>query len=334
MNTLTINLKREFWEHRSLYIAPLVWAAIITVMFAYVIFFVVPHDMGPHGNFNGHISMGPDGADATAELSDAERKQVADAIARSAAQSHGPTQKVYAAAYLGNSLLVAGFACIVVFFYLIDCLYSERRDRSILFWKSLPISDAQVVLSKLAIALVIVPLGAILLAMAMQLVMLAMVWLRFHGSAVWGAFPDWSFVEWFKSLVMALGLGLVGVLWYAPIAGYLLLMSSWARRNVFLWAVLPPIALIVLELFFFHTSIVARFFGERFVGFVRQIHVDPTAFNVGSRDGGAAPARVNDIFNTFDLSGVFMHADMWLGLVAAAAMVFVAIRLRRYRDES
>jgi hypothetical protein len=111
-------------------------------------------------------------------------------------------------------------------------------------------------------------------------------------------------------------------------------MSSWARRNVFLWAVLPPIALVVLELFFFHTNNVARFFGDRFVGFVRQIHVDPNAFSMGGRDGAAPSARVDDVFSTFDLSGVFMHVDVWLGLLAAAAMVFVASRLRRYRDES
>jgi ABC-2 type transport system permease protein len=229
---------------------------------------------------------------------------------------------------------VTTFTSIVVFFYLLDCLYAERRDRSILFWKSLPISDSRVVLTKLAVALVVVPLGAILLAAAMQLVIGLMVWLRFHGTPLGAHVPDWSLLSWFKSLLVALVLGLGGVMWYAPIAGYLLLMSSWARRNVFLWAVLPPAALAALEGFFFHSMHVLRFLGWRFTGYTHLLHLDPSTLNVGMRANSEDLPHITDVMSQLDMSGMFMNLEVWAGLAVAAAMTFAAIRLRRYRDDT
>lgn len=332
MNSMTIHVRREFWEHRSLWIAPAIWAGIITLMFAWIIFVVVPHEIGKDG-----ITMGPD-AQTMSQLSESDRKEVEAAIAEARERHHEPTREekdtIFSFSYLAITGLVSVFACVVVFFYLIDCLYAERRDRSILFWKSLPISDARVVLTKLAVALVVVPVGAILLAGVMQVLIGFMVWLRFHGTPVTEHIPDWSVLTWFKSLIVSLVLSLGGVLWFAPIAGYLLLMSSWARRNVFLWAVLPPVALCALEGFFFHSTHVLQFIGWRFVGFLKLLRLDTSAINVGTRDRGSDLPHITDTLSQLDMSGMFLNADVWVGLAAAAAMVFVAIRLRRYRDES
>jgi ABC-2 type transport system permease protein len=332
MNSRTIHIRREFWEHRSLWIAPAVWAGIITLMFAWVIFVVIPQQIGHDG-----IVMTPD-AQTMSQLDEADRKEVEVAIADARQNHHEPTDEekdtFFAFSYLAITGLVTTFACIVVFFYLIDCLYAERRDRSILFWKSLPISDAQVVLSKLAVALVVVPLGAILLAAVIQLLIGLMVWLRFHSTVIGVHLPDWSLVAWFKSLLVSLVLGFGGVLWYAPIAGYLLLMSSWARRNVFLWAVLPPVALVALEGFFFHSINVLKFIGWRFSGYTRLLHLDPTVLNVGTRNSGDDLPHITDVLSQLDMSGMFLNAEVWVGVAAAAAMVFVAIRLRRYRDDT
>jgi ABC-2 type transport system permease protein len=331
MNSQVIHIKREFWEHRSLWIAPLVWAGIITLMFAWTVFFVIPHVTGHDGAF-----MSAD-AEALSQLSESDRREVQKAVAEAKQHSlhdSGDKDTFFAFSYLALSGLVTGFASIVVFFYLIDCLYSERRDRSILFWKSLPISDARVVLSKLAVALVVVPLGALLLGAAMQLLMVFMVWARFHGTAIGAALPDLTLLAWFKSQAVALALAVGGVLWYAPIASYLLLMSSWARRNVFLWVVLPPAALAALEGFFFHSTRVLEFIGWRFTGYVRLLHVDPNALNVGARDEAESISRVGDVLSKLDLSGMFLNAEVWIALVVTAGMVFAAIRLRRYRDEN
>ena len=332
MNTKAIHIRREFWEHRSLWIAPAVWAGIITLMFAWVIFAVIPKEIGRDG-----IVMNPD-PQTMSQLSEADRKEVEVTIAEARGKHHEPSAEekdtFFAFSYLAITGLVTTFACIVVFFYLIDCLYAERKDRSILFWKSLPISDAHVVLSKLAVALVVVPLGAILLAGVIQLLIGLMVWLRFHGTTIAMHLPDWSLLAWFKSLLVSLVLGLGGVLWYAPIAGYLLLMSSWARRNVFLWAVLPPVALVALEGFFFHTINVLKFLGWRFSGYTRLLHLDPSVLNVGTRNNGDDLPHITDVLSQLDLSGMFLNVEVWVGVAVAAAMVFVAIRLRRYRDDT
>jgi len=161
-----------------------------------------------------------------------------------------------------------------------------------------------------------------------------MVWLRFHGTPVWVALPEWSFIAWFKSMIVSVVVSLGGVLWFAPIAGYLLLVSSWARKNVFLWAVLPPVALCALEGFFFHSTQVLQFIGWRLVGFVKLLHVNPSALSVGTRDSKEDLPHITDVLSQLDMSGMFTNAGMWVGVAVAAALVFATIRLRRYRDES
>lgn len=332
MNSLTIHIRREFWEHRSLWIAPTIWVALITLMFAWTIFAVIPSHIGKDG-----IVIEPDGQ-TMSQLGEEDRKAVEKTIAEARERHHQPNaaekETFFAFSYLASTAIVTLFAIIVVFFYLIDCLYAERRDRSILFWKSLPISDAQVVLSKLAVALVVVPLGAILLAGVMQLLIALMVWLRFHGTPLWVELPEWSLLAWFKSLVVALVVGLGGVLWCAPVAGYLLLASSWARKNVFLWAVLPPIALSGLEGFFFHTTHVAQFIGWRLFGFVKLLHLNPSALNVGTRDSREDLPHITDVMSQLDVSGLYTSLGVWAGVAVAAVLVFIAIRLRRYRDDT
>jgi ABC-2 type transport system permease protein len=327
MNTLPVQIRREFWEHRSLWIAPLVWVGIITVMSLWTIFVLIPNH-GPQPMIMGL------NAENMAQLSEEDRRQVEAAMAEAAKFPDERKQSVYAFSYLAITGLINVFVVIVVFFYLIDCLYAERRDRSILFWKSLPISDMQVVLSKIAVALVVVPLGALLLAAATQLLLFTMIWLKFHGTVIGAAMPDWSLVAWLKSQAVALGATMGGVMWYAPIAAYLLLVSSWARRNVFLWAVLPPVSLMALEGFFLRSANVANFLGQRFAGHFKAMDIDPNSFDTRTRDSSDELPRVDDVFDALDLSGMFTNAEVWLGLMAAAAMIYVTVRLRRFRDDS
>jgi ABC-2 type transport system permease protein len=195
----------------------------------------------------------------------------------------------------------------------------------------MPVSDAHIVLSKLAVALVVVPIGALLLAALTQLVLFVVIWLRFHGTVIGEIMPDWSFISWFRSQLIALGTTLGGVMWYAPIAGYLLLISIWARRNVFLWAVLPPVSLVALEGFFFHSTNVLEFLGRRFSGYITEMNLDSTGFRNRRLD---QMPRVDDVFSAIDLSGMFTSVEAWIGIAATAAMIFVTIRIRRYRDDS
>jgi ABC-2 type transport system permease protein len=323
MNTMLILVKREFWEHRSLWIAPLVWAAIIIVMSGWLLFVVIPRH-APQGMIDATSVEQIQG------LSDKDREEVRRAIA-SAKDSDIPNTAI-SFSFLGISQFISGFTTIVVFFYLIDCLFTERRDRSILFWKSLPLSDSQVVLSKLATALIVVPIGVVLLAAATQFILYALFLLRFDGTVYSNFLADWNLASWLRAVVVEFAIMLCGVIWYAPIAAYFLLLSVWARKLVFLWAIVPLIAVPALEGFFFHTKHVLDFIGQRFGGFIEKMNLDESAFNVGTH--GRPGPRISDVLSSLDMSGVLLSAETWLGVAAAAALVAATIRIRRYRDDT
>ncbi len=124
-------------------------------------------------------------------------------------------------------------------FYCLDALYGERRDRSILFWKSLPVSDLTTVLAKASIPLVVLPLIVFAITVATQLIMLLLSSLRPAGERLecrrrCGDTCRSSRCEPCCSTAWS-----VIALWYAPIYAWLLLISAWARRAAFLWAALP-----------------------------------------------------------------------------------------------
>jgi ABC-2 type transport system permease protein len=313
--TFPMLIRRELWEHKSLWIAPLVWVGLITVFFTWGII------QGPDPD--ARIIMDMQSMD---QMNEHERREMQKAIDL----PQDRKESIFAVSFLAIFGMISVFMTIVVFFYLIDCLYTERKDSSILFWKSLPVSDAEVVLSKLAVAMVVVPIGVILLTAAMQFLLYIIVWLRVHDTVIGEVMPDWSFVAWLRSQVVALGVTLGGVLWYAPIAAYLLLLSAWAKNKVFLWAVLPPIGLSVLEKVFQGSSHIAQFIARRFAGYIEEMRLDPNAFEPNNE---RLPA-VSDVYDAFHLSNVFQTPEMWLGVAAAGALIFVAIRIRRYRDDS
>ena len=323
MNTYLMLVRRELWEHRSLYIAPLVWAGILIVLSTWLLYVIIPQH-APQGLLDATSVEQIQG------LSESDRREIREALASGEAQE--VTKEAISFSFLGISQMISGFACLVVFFYLIDCLFTERRDRSILFWKSLPVSDTQVVLSKLIVALVIVPIGVVVLAALTQFVLLSLFWVRFSGTVFTEILADWNFVSWMSAIGVELAILLCGVIWYVPIAAYFLLLSAWARKLVFLWAIVPLAALPLLEFVFFQTNHVLKFIGQRFAGYVQLMQLDERAFNMGTRDSSGP--RISDVLSRIDVSGVLLSPETWLGVAAGAAMVFVAIRLRRYRDET
>ncbi len=320
MNTMLMLVRREFWEHRSLWIAPLVWVGLIIVMSMWGT--VLSMQIDDVVLFGQH-----DTVEEIPGLNTEEREHLSNFIALP------DDQKASMVAFMQLSLagVISGLVLIVVFFYLIDCLYAERRDRSILFWKSMPVSDAQVVLSKLAVALVVMPIAVLVLATATQLVVSLIYWLRFNGSVVMEMVPAFSVKGWFAAMWVSLLFTVGGVLWYVPVAGYLMIMSVWARRAVFLWAVLPPAALMLLEKMFFNSEHVAKFVGRRLVGFIQEMEVNGARFDKG---GNEHIPGIGEVLDSFRFSGLFMHYELWLGLLAGAALIYATIRIRRYRDES
>src|SRR5438132_9069135 len=273
------SVKRELWENRSIYIAPLIIA--IVVLFGFL------------------VSTGglPERRQAVLLLDPAKARAAIDTP------------------YNVAAIMLIFTAFIVGVFYCLDALHGERRDRSILFWKSLPVSDATTLLSKAMVPLVVLPLVTLAIIVATQLVMLlwTSVLLITHGmspASTWTYFPLFR-----NSFILLYGLAAIA-LWHAPIYGWVLLISGWARRATFLWAVLPFLAIAFFERITFGTSHFASMLKDRLMGFA------PTAFAFKMHSVDCPQLTPGTYLST---------PGLWLGLIFAAAFVAAAVRLRRYR---
>jgi ABC-2 type transport system permease protein len=268
-------VRRELWEARSVWVAPAVLAAILvvgTLLGALLTGTISLDGLGPDQAAKVHQKLTPDHLDGIAALA------------------------------LGFiALLFLVLVMFTQFLYAVDALYGERRDRSILFWKSMPVSDTVTVLTKLAVALLVVPLLGFLLV--------TLIYPAIYGIAAIGvpafaqASGGWNSLAWLRaegSLLLAL---LVSALWYAPLAAWAMLFSVLSTRLPLVSALAPVLAAGICESVLFQTSHVWRFLRERITPFM---------------DGVAGIQRL----------------DLWLGLAAAAAMMFAVIRLRRYRDDT
>ena len=208
---------------------------------------------------------------------------------------------------------------VVSVFYCLDALHGERRDRSILFWKSLPVSDVSTVLAKASIPLVILPLLTFAITVAMQWLMLLLssAVVLVSGLSVATLWTNVSFLR--MSWLLLYHVLTAHALWPAPIYCWLLLVSGWPRRATFLWAALPLVAIAGVEQIVFHTWHFASLVGSRLMG------VAPTATSTSS-----------DMFPTdpmthIDLGRFLSSPSLWIGLGAAAIFLAAAVRLRRYQ---
>jgi ABC-2 type transport system permease protein len=207
---------------------------------------------------------------------------------------------------------------IVSVFYCLDALHSERRDRSILFWKSLPVSDVTTVLAKLSIPLVVLPLLVFAIIVAMQSIMLLLssLILLGMGQSVAALWTKLGFLR--MSMLLVYHLLTAHALWPLPVYCWLLLVSGWARRATFLWAALPLVAIGGVELIVFRTWHFAALVGSRLIGAAPAFDSPDNMFPSGPMTHIAA--------------GTFLSsAGLWIGLVVAAVFLAAAVRLRRYQ---
>jgi ABC-2 type transport system permease protein len=283
------SVRRELWENHSLYLAPLAVAAL--GLFGFLISLIHP----PTNQQMGLAPIDP---------------------------SFEPTGLSMPYSHAGMLLTLT--ALIVAIFYCLDALHGERRDRSILFWKSLPVSDLTTVLAKAGIPLVILPLIVFAIVVAMHLIMLllSITTLLIRGGSV---ATLWSQLPLFQLQCVLLYSLVVITLWYAPIYAWLLLVSAWARRATFLWALLPPMAIALVELITFHTLHFGSLLKDRLFGF------DATAFNLTMPDGNTVDPHFIPV-SQITLGRFLGTPGLWIGLVFAALFLAAAIRLRRYRE--
>ena len=212
-----------------------------------------------------------------------------------------------------------GTAFIVGVFYSLDALYGERRDRSILFWKSLPVSDLSTVLSKFAIPLVILPLLSFAIAVVTQFMMLLLSSAGLAGSGLSVGTLGARMSFFHMSLMLLYHILTVHGLWYAPIYGWLLLVSAWARRAPFIWAFLPAFVIWGVEKIAFRTSY--------FLGMLQYRLTGPQPSTTTARSG-----NLMEMMSALTPVQFFSTPGLWVGLAVAAIFLAAAARLRRYRE--
>lgn len=282
-------VRREFWEHRYLWLAPVLVAALLALS---PLLGDAALDLPPFGSAESRVAL--------------------------------------------STLVQLGLwvpLCVVMSFclayYLLECLYGERKDRSILFWKSFPVSDALTVWSKALVAVVIVPLGVFVLALLTHLVFSAILDLRFTlGNQSLVVFDA---VEWFRTELTLLLVLVLSVLWYAPWGAYLLAISAWAKRSPFLWATLPLVLAPMLERMVFGTRYLWHFISYRNFGIWSKLGIGHGQGHLITHNH-VRPFGV--LLEDLDFRGAFTDVDLWLGVAAAVALTCLAIRIRARRDDT
>jgi ABC-2 type transport system permease protein len=280
------SVRRELWENRSIYMAPLIAAGVVLFGFGLTAF----------------------------NLPKLRR----NALALESTRMRAAIELPYDAA----AMMIMFTVFIVGIFYCLDALYGERRDRSILFWKSLPVSDLTSVLSKAIVPLAILPLLTFVIVLATQFIMLLISTAVLLPSGLAGT--TWQLLPWPRlSLMLLYGL-VTSALWEAPVFAWLLLVSSWARRATFLWAVLPWLAISAIEKLAFDTTFFIRMLVRRLTGGFEEgfvvVHYPKDAH-----------VPIVDRLTQLDPLKFVSSPGLWIGLVFAAGFLIAAVRLRRYR---
>jgi ABC-2 type transport system permease protein len=288
-------VRRELWEYRSIYIAPFATAGFLILL---VLLAVMKAGINAQ-TLSGNISNGRD--DFT----------------------------FLWIPYMLIAAPVVGIGVLVAIIYCLGALHGERQDRSILFWKSLPVSNLITVLSKACVPIALIPLVSFVAAIFAQLVIFAVTSIIFPLFAAKGQFvlaglpadPHTVGMLWaqvpigYLALAMLYGL-LATALWYAPLYAWLLLVGGWARRMTLVWAVAPIAGLMLVERIVFRADYLGITLRDRLFGLM------PIAFT-----------RVN-YGHLPDLTpGRFLSdPGLWMGLCVAVVLLGVAVWLRRYRQ--
>jgi ABC-2 type transport system permease protein len=325
MKTMKWLLRREFWEHKgALLWAPLVVATLMIVLVSTGLLWgaraaelnIVTRD----GHTSSHVTSLASGY---ATMSATERQEMVTLIANN---------------FMAPSAPLYIMMAFIAFFYCLGALFDERRDRSILFWKSLPVSDAQTVLSKVVTAILVTPLIVIAFSVFMSVLLglIGGIGLALKGVNLFG--PVLASGDLYLTPLRTLGLLPVYMIWALPTVGWLMLVSAWARSKVFLWAVGTPVIAILavkwidyllglrIDMDWFVQNIIARGLIGLFPGnWLALTRIEPDLLKEGHT------LMMGKVFEQSWMTVATPHA--LIGAAVGIAMIFGAIRLRRWKDE-
>ena len=312
-------LRREYWENRGgFFWGPVIAGAIIVGL--NLILAVI-------GSIAARRSMGSSGF----VFDHADTHEVGQALGA-----------------MGDGMLVGGVivACIVlafvVFFYALGCLYDDRRDRSILFWKSLPVSDGQMVLSKLAWALVLAPVLAVAIGLLIGLALWLISALTITVNGVPAAHAVFTQSHPLRIIGGVLACLPVYMAWALPTIGWLMFCSAAARSQPFRWAVrVPVLACVVISMTTILPGVAIAhdrvWYTLAYRGLFSAVPGAWFPTISGVVDSSSAINTPDDLAGAINLARswqAFASADLWIGAVVGIALIAAAIRLRRWRDEA
>jgi len=320
MNTMKMLVKREYWENKG----GIFWAqaivgsfyALMLVIGITIAMFSVKH--GDGANFNG-VSV----HELSSHMTEQDKLEAAQGLSATYIPSVAPL------------LIVLAF---VVFFYSLSSLYDDRKDKSILFWKSMPISDTQTVLSKLFTILVVTPVVPLIIGLFISIILFCTIAIAAQTLGVNIAGPALGMADLYLLPLQIFACLPIYIIWAFPSVAWFMMVSAWAPRFPILWAVGIPVIIGVLLSFsagitginipheWYWENIVGRLFGG-FVPGVWLVALDVTS-NVAVRDH--SPDGMDILQASWAILG---YAKVWIAVALGAAMTYAAIRLRRYRDE-
>ncbi len=320
MKTFAWLLRREFWENKGGFL----WAPIIAggvFLLLNVLGILVAEAAAGRSKIQiGALKLN----ELTSALTEAQRLHVGAGIDM---------------ALLTIAGLVGTVSAIVVFFYCLGSLYDERRDRSVLFWKSLPVSDRATVASKVVSATLVAPAIASVAAALTGFLFLLLIsaYLLFHGVSPMSLI--WSNAHPFATFAKILLMIPISALWALPSVGWLMLCSVWARSKPFLWAILTPAGIGVMVWWFdlmkslslpstwYWTEVFVRGLFSGFPGSWA------TPMQLQFDDSQDPMAVLDQAFSLAALYANLGRIELWVGAAIGVALLFAATHLRRWRDE-
>ena len=315
MNMLAILLKREFWEHRkTFFYLPLIILALLTFFLIAVVGSV--QIAGSDIIVSGSVQINEEGLHHRSETNEYSNMPVnalfGEQISQFALLAEDQRERMLNSAYLLIATPLVPVLWVVVFMYFLTCLYDERKDRSILFWKSMPVSDAMTVIAKLLTGLVVVPAIYFMAMMLLQLILFLTTVVGALGYSVdtWQTFvaPAHIMTRWLQMTAFLLFLAS----WCLPFFAWIIFVSSWARSVPLAWVIGIPIVLVMLEALFTQ--------GEWVRAFIKE-HSFPGGL-ITRLSGG-----VSDMFQQL------LSIEFLVSLVLAALLLYGAVYFRGKADE-
>lgn len=297
-------IRRELWEHRSIWVTPVAIAVVVTL--AVMAMLVLA------SGFAKELDVAIFGAQNLA--GDGERRVAMTTF------------------FLGTSWVFLVALAILTIFYCLDSLYAERKDKSILFWRSLPVTDAETVISKLLTAVFVLPLimcAGIFVTHLVNLVITS-IWVSSKGGSagtlIWASVPILD--NWLAALIVIISTGI----WMSPFIGWFLLVSAWTKRMPLLVAFMPIIVIPLLEWIVFRSRFFASAVADR--GDNLPIFRDLDIESFFEDEGWMHGIQDLSLLEHLDIGKFVTHHETWIGIIVCGLLTTAAIYVRRYRDES